>query len=87
MRRMRDRNVRAEELEDNKRYSTGVLPLQLETNEGVAGQIVNMLRYKRPLDHLLTYAERINAVTVADIRAAARKWLDPDNFVLVTAGS
>jgi zinc protease len=87
MRRMRDRNVHAMELEDNKRFFTGVLPLQMETNEGIAGQIVNMLRYKRPLDHLLTYAERINAVTVADIRAAARKWLDPDNFVLVTAGS
>jgi predicted Zn-dependent peptidase len=58
----------------------------METNEGIAGQIVSMIRNKRGLDHMLTYPDRVNAVTIADVQAAARKWLDPDNFVLVTSG-
>ncbi len=87
MRRMRTRKVKPSELEDNKRYFTGVMPLQMETNEGIAGQIINMIRYDRGLDYLLTYHERVNAVTVAAIQAVAEKWLDPDNFVLVTAGA
>ncbi len=87
MRRMRDKKVKSSELEDNQRYFTGVMPLQMETNEGIAGQIINMIRYKRGLDYLLTYPERVHAVTVRDIQAVAQKWLDPDNFVLVTAGA
>jgi zinc protease len=87
VRRMQRRNVTPRELEDNQRYYTGVMPLQMETNEGMAGQIVNMVRYDLGLDYLLHYSERINAVRVADIRAAAQKWLDPDHFVLTSAGS
>jgi zinc protease len=86
MRRMRDKKVKPAELEDNQRYFTGVMPLQMETNEGVAGQIINMIRYKRGLDYLLSYPERVHAVTVRDIQAVAQKWLDTENFALVTAG-
>jgi zinc protease len=86
MRRMRDKRVSPAELEDNKRYFTGIMPLQMETNEGIAGQILNMVRYNRGLDYLLTYPDRVNAVTVRDVQESARKWLDPDNYVLITAG-
>ncbi|MCX6017722.1 MAG: pitrilysin family protein [Chloroflexi bacterium] len=86
MRRIRDRKVTARELEDNQRYFIGSLPLQMETNEGIAGQIISMARYNRPLDHLLTYPERVRAVTTADVQAAARRWLHPDDYVLITAG-
>ena len=87
VRRIRLRKVSAMELEDNKSYFTGVMPLGLETNEGIAAQITNMVRYDLGLDHLLHYPRLVNAVTVADIRASAQKWLDPDNFVLTSAGS
>jgi zinc protease len=86
MRRMRDKKVKPTELDDNQRYFTGVMPLQLETNEGIAGQITSMVRYKRSLDYLLTYPERVRAVTIADVQHVAQKWLDPDNYVLVTSG-
>lgn len=87
MRRMRARKVKPEELDDNQSYFIGVQPLQMETNEGIAGQILNMVRYKRGLDWLLTYPERVRAVTVDDLRRVAQKWLDPENFVLATAGA
>lgn len=87
MRRMRERRVKPVELDDIKSYFVGTLPLEMETNEGIAGQILNMVRYRRGLDWLLTYPERVHAVTAADIQAAAQKWLDPENFALATAGA
>lgn len=86
VRRIRDRKVRPQELQDNQSYFIGSLPLQMETNEGVASQIVNMARYDLGLDYLLRYPELVRSITPADIQAVARKWLDPDNFVMVTAG-
>jgi zinc protease len=86
VRRIRDRKVRPQELQDNQSWFIGSLPLQMETNEGVANQIVSMARYDLGLDYLLHYPELVRAITPADIQAVARKWLDPDNFVMATAG-
>lgn len=83
---MRERKVKPAELDDNQSYFIGVMPLQMETNEGIAGQIVSMVRYKRGLDWLLTYPERVRAISVGDIQRAAQKWLDTENYVLATAG-
>ncbi|MCS7056719.1 MAG: insulinase family protein [Thermoflexales bacterium] len=86
MHRMRERKVRPAELDDNKAYFVGSLPLQMETNEGIAGQILNMVRFRRGLDWLLEYPEHVYAITAADIQAAAQRWLDPERYVLATAG-
>jgi zinc protease len=86
MRRIRERKVKHTELDDNQAYFIGVMPLQMETNEGIAGQILNMVRYKRGLDWLLTYPDRVRAITTADVQRLAQRWLDPENYVLATAG-
>lgn len=86
VRRIRDRKVRPQELRDNQSFFIGSLPLRMETNEGIASQIVSMARYDLGLDYLLRYPELVRSVTPADIQAVARKWLDPDNFVMATAG-
>ena len=54
--RMRSEAVPAEELEDCKRYMTGSLPIQLETNDGVAGVLVDMEWYGLGLDYVQRYA-------------------------------
>ncbi len=87
VRRIRERKVKQTELDDNQSYFVGSLPLQMETNEGIASNIANMVRYELGLDYLLHYSERVHSVTLADVRAAAQKWLDPENFVLTTAGA
>jgi zinc protease len=87
MKRIREKKIKTSELEDNQRYFTGVMPLQMETNEGIAGQILNMVRYKRGLDWLKNYPDKVNAVTLADVQRVAQKWLDTENYVLVTAGA
>lgn len=86
MRRIRERKVKPAELDDNKAYFVGSLPLQMETNEGIAGQILSMVRFRRGLDWLLEYPDRVHAITAADVQAAAQRWLDPDRYVLATAG-
>jgi zinc protease len=87
VRRIQQKKVKAAELEDNKLYFTGSVPLGLETNEGIAGQIVSQVRYGLGLDHLLEYPDLVNAVTLSDIQRVAQTWLDADNFVLATAGA
>jgi zinc protease len=86
IRRMQERRVPAQELEDNKSFLIGSLPLQLETNEGIAGMLVDMELFELGLDYLERFPEIIRSITAAEIQAVVRKYLDPDRMVLSTAG-
>jgi zinc protease len=86
IRRLRDKLVSSRELADNKSFVTGSLPLQLETNDGVASIIADMELYGLGLDYLQRYTDLINSITPKRIRAAALKYLDPDNMALAVAG-
>lgn len=78
--------VSEDELADNKANFTGRLPLQLETNEGVAGAILTMERYQLGLDYLRNYAAVIDAITAEEILAAAQRYLNPACYALAVAG-
>lgn len=86
IRRLQDEPVPADELEDNKHYLTGSLPLQLETNDGVASLLVDLEWHELGLDYLERYPGIINGVTAAQVQAAAQKYLNPDAYVLAVAG-
>jgi zinc protease len=75
------------EMEEAKGYLTGIFPVRLETNAGVAGQLLNAELYGLGLDYIDRYPSIIRALTKADITAAARKYLNPSAYVLVIAGS
>jgi zinc protease len=84
--RIRNHLVTPQELEDVQRHASGSLPLRLETNNGIGSSLINMAWYNSELDYLLTYAEKIWAVTREDVLRVARKYFDLENYVLVTAG-
>jgi len=84
--RLREELVPEEELNDSKAYLTGSLPLQLETNEGVAQALTNIERYGLGLDYLRRYREIIMNITAKEAQAAARRWLDPQHYALAIAG-
>jgi zinc protease len=84
--RLREETVSEEELEDSKRYLTGSLPLRLETNDGVAGLLVDMEWEGLGLDYLRRYAETVNAITPAQVQGVVRTYLDPSAYVLAVAG-
>lgn len=86
IRRICEDLVDEEELSDNKAFITGSLPLRLETNEGVAGAILNMERYSLGLDYLQRYADLIYRISAEQVRAVAQRWLDPDAYALAIAG-
>jgi zinc protease len=75
--RLRSDLVSEEELEDAKSYLTGVLPLALETHDGVASILLAIEEFGLGLDYLDRYPDIIAAVGREEVRQAARSHLDP----------
>ncbi|MCB0208206.1 MAG: insulinase family protein [Anaerolineae bacterium] len=86
IRRFREEPVSDQELADAKSYLTGILPLQMETNEGVANMLLQMNLYQLGDDFVSRYPALINAITKADIQAVARTYLSDETYVLSIAG-
>ncbi|NDJ59760.1 MAG: insulinase family protein [Chloroflexi bacterium] len=86
LRRLVTEPVSDEDLEDNQSYYVGRLPLQLESNEGIAGTILSMETYDLGLDYLANYRDLIFGLTKDDLMAAAQRYLNPDALVIGLAG-
>jgi len=86
MKRLIAAKVTAAELADNKSYFIGRLPLQLETNEGVAGMIESMELYGLGLDYLRRYPAMISKITRERAQAAAANYLHPERYAMAVAG-
>jgi zinc protease len=84
--RMGSELVPEEELADSQAFLTGSLPLRLETNDGVAGAILDMEWYGLGLDYLQRYPQLICEVTSEQIRAVVARYLRPDAYALGIAG-
>jgi zinc protease len=80
------RRVTAAELEENQAHFIGRLPLQLESNEGVAGSLVNVEQYDLGLDYYVEYPGRVAAITREAILATAQRFLSPDRLAIAVAG-
>lgn len=83
IKRMRAQGVTDKELSDTKSFYTGYFPLQFETPEQIATQILNVEIYDLGEDYIQNYVQRINAVTKEDVLRVAQKYLEPDNLKLV----
>jgi zinc protease len=77
--------VTEEELADAKSYLTGVLPLALESNDGVARTMLSIELYDLGLDYLARYPEIIRALTQEQLQAAAQKHLSAERYALAIA--
>jgi zinc protease len=84
--RLRAELVLEDELADAQDYITGTLPLRLETNDGVAGALIEMELYGLGLDFLLRFPSFIRAVTREHVQAVAQRYLDAENYALAIAG-
>jgi len=76
----------AKELDESRRYLIGSIPRALETN----GAIANFLQVEEffglGLDYDARLPDLLQAVTMDDVNAAARRTLDPDRATVVIAG-
>ncbi|MCB0064075.1 MAG: insulinase family protein [Caldilineaceae bacterium] len=84
--RLGSQPVSVEELADTQAYMTGVVPLTLETNAGVASTLLNMEWYELGLDYLERYRDLIYGVTAADVQRVAATYLKPAQCVQIVAG-
>ena len=78
--------VTPQELSDNQANFIGRLPLQMESNEGVAGALVNMERFRLGLDFYQRYPGLVASVSREQIQATSRRFLDPDLMAIAVAG-
>lgn len=84
--RMVGEPVAAEELSDVQANFIGRLPLQLESNEGVAGALIHIERHDLGLDYYQKYPQRVAAVRREGVLELARRFLDPDRLAVAVAG-
>jgi zinc protease len=84
--RLRDERVPEAELRDCKSYLTGSLPIQLETNDGVAAVLVDIEWHGLGLDYVQRYHDIIDRITPEEVQDAAQKYLDPVAYTLAIAG-
>jgi zinc protease len=78
--------VSGEELLENQANFIGRLPLQLESNEGVAGALIHAERYELGLDYYQRYPELIASVTPEQILDIGGQFLDSKNLGIGIAG-
>lgn len=78
--------VSEQELADAKNFLTGVFPIRAETQEGLAGLILNQQIYDLPEDYLETYRDNIDAVSLEEVQQAAKKYITSDQMAIVIVG-
>jgi zinc protease len=79
--------VTAEELMDSKTNYIGRLPLAFESNSGVASGLWNLERFQLGLDYYQRYPQMIESISAEQILEIARRHLDPQRLVIVSAGT
>lgn len=81
--RVRTEKVSEKELSETKSFYNGYFPLQFETPEQIATQILKVEIYDLGEDYIKNFRKNIRAVTADDVLRVAQKYLDPDNIKLV----
>jgi len=74
------------ELAAAKKYIAGSFPLRTDSNKEISRYISFIGFYGLPIDHLETFATKVAAVTVEEIRASFQKRVDVDRFITVMVG-
>lgn len=86
LQRMCDEPVTAAELTAARDYLIGVFPLRFETAGAVGGAIGGLVVHGLPVDELVSYRERIEAVDIDAVAAAARAHLHVADAAIVLVG-
>lgn len=74
------------ELQDAKANLIGGFALRIDSNAKLLGNVANIAWNDLPLDYLNTWSDKVQAITVEDIRTALKKHLQPEAMVTVVVG-
>lgn len=86
VRQFAEKGATAAQFKRAQEFVTGVFPIALETNSGVARVLLSAEFNDLGIDFVEMYADIYKAVTLEEVNAAARKYLKPDSATLVIAG-
>ena len=86
LRRLRQTAVPETEIATARRSLLARLPLLFDRAETIAGRFAEDELLGRPHEYWSVYRERLEAVTAADIRRAAERFIDPEGIVLAVVG-
>lgn len=86
MNRMRNEKVSKEDISLSKNVSTGSFARSLERPQTVARFALNTQRYNLDENYYPTYLEKLNAITIDEVQAMAKKYITPDNAIVLVVG-
>jgi predicted Zn-dependent peptidase len=86
VKRIRDSGVTDEELAHAKKELIDGLPSMFRSPADIVDNYADNEYLRRPADHFAKFPDRINALTKADVLAAAKKYLDPANITIAVVG-
>ncbi|MGH9469387.1 MAG: M16 family metallopeptidase [Terriglobia bacterium] len=86
MKRLDGRAIQDEGVRMAQEYLVGHMALQFETQQQITDQLLSLLMYGLPLDYWNTFPQRIRTLTISEVSAAARRYLEPDRAVIVLVG-
>lgn len=74
------------ELDDAKRELAGSFPLSTASNADIVGQLGAIGFYGLPLTYLEDFMKQVQGLSVDQVKSAMARHVDPDRFIIVTAG-
>jgi len=87
MNRLQTETVDATSLQNTIAYIGGNFAISLESPQRIAQMAINIERDKLPKDYYQNYLKNLNAVTAADVQAAAKKYMNPRNVNIIVVGN
>lgn len=81
-----ENGVTAEELKNAKTYMTGAYPLRFDGNGPIAKIMVGMQMIGLPIDYIATRNDKVEAVTLEDVKRVAAELLKPESLHFVVVG-
>ena len=84
--RMITEKVSEEDLQGVKNYMTGTFAYTLQDPQTIARFAINTEKYHLPADYYANYLKNVAAVTVDDVQEMAKKYIKPDNAIILVVG-
>ena len=84
---IREKPVTDQELEEAKSFLIGNFPLRIDTGAKMAHLLTTIEFHGLGLDYFEKYPKLIRAVTKEDVLRVAKKYLDPERYVLVVVAN
>ena len=87
MRRIQKEPVSEEEIEGARKYLIGSFPMRMDTQGKLVNFLLQMEYYGLGLDYPKKYSRLIHSVSREDVLRVARKYLHPENSILVVVAN